>query len=87
MIVGDFHFIRTLIRPAETKAVLLVDTDTLLAAAVAFQGFEAVARRTFQVIKTGRGVKDQEFRPRPSAKIGRKSAGHYAMEEFFSFSA
>jgi hypothetical protein len=46
MVVGDFHFIRTLIRPAATEAVLLVDADAVLAAAIALQWFKTVARRS-----------------------------------------
>lgn len=85
MIVGDFHMVGSLLRPAETEAVLLVDANTVLAAAIAFKEFKPVARRTLQIIKTRCGVKDQELCPRPSAKISRKSAGHQAMEEFFGF--
>lgn len=87
MIVGDFHLLRTLIRPAETEAVLLIDADAVLAAAITFQKFKTVAGRAFQILKAGRGMEDQELCPRPSAKIGRKSAGRETMEEFFGFPA
>ncbi len=65
----------------------MIDTDAVLTAAIAFQKLKTVARRAFQIIKTGRGVEDQKLCPRPSAKIGRKSAGRKAMEEFFGFPA
>lgn len=87
MIVGDFHLIRSLFRPTETESVLLVDANAVLSDAIAFQGFKTVARRAFQIIKTGRGVKDQKLCPRPSAEIGMKGASHQAMEEFFGFLA
>jgi hypothetical protein len=86
MIVGDFHLLRTLVRPAETEAVLLIDANAVLAASIAFQRFKTVSGRTFQVLKAGRGMEDQELCPSPSAKIGRKSASRETMEEFFGFS-
>jgi hypothetical protein len=57
MIVGDFHFVSTLLRPSETKAILLVDSDAVLSLAISREAFESVSRRIFQILQVGGGVK------------------------------
>ena len=59
MVVRDFDVFRTLFRPAETEAVLLVDSYAVLPFPIASKGFQAVSGRAFQVIKIGGGVKDK----------------------------
>ncbi len=61
MVICDAHIFRSLRRPDETDAPLIIDPDRMLAFAVAFQGFKPVARRGFQVIKRCCGMDRQKF--------------------------
>jgi hypothetical protein len=87
MIVGDFHFVRTVLRPAETKAVLLVDSNAVLSFANSAEGFEAVAGRAFQVFQTGGGMENEKFGSCPPPDIRGESPGSETMKEFFGFFA
>src|SRR5512138_2795032 len=49
MIIDNFHVVCVLASPAEAKPVLVVDPDAVLSDPVAFEGFQAVARRQLQV--------------------------------------
>ena len=53
MIVGDLDSSRTLVRPAEAETILIVDADTVLAFALALEGFEPIAWESPQVAKVG----------------------------------
>ena len=42
MVIEDFNFVRSVFRPAETEAVLLIDADAELALPVAGEGFQTI---------------------------------------------
>jgi hypothetical protein len=44
-IVSDFYVVRVLASPTEANAILVIYADAVLTGPVAFEGFEAVARR------------------------------------------
>jgi hypothetical protein len=45
VIIGDFDGVGVLAFPTETKPVLVVDSDTVLAEAIFFERFEPIAWR------------------------------------------
>jgi len=57
VIICNFNLFRSGTRPEETYPILLIDTDTVLALSLAFQRFQAIARRDAQVIQCFGGVK------------------------------
>lgn len=52
VIVDDFDGFRVAVDPAETDAELIVDSDAVLATAVSFERFQAVAGWDAQVVKS-----------------------------------
>jgi hypothetical protein len=60
---------RPRIRPAETDAPLIIDTDTVLTGTVALECFKMIAGRHPQVIKPTGDFKLPEFTPRDLGDI------------------
>ena len=61
MIVGDFHVLGVGARPAEAEAPLVVEADGVLAAAIAPQGLQPVARGHARKGQLDRGVEQLQF--------------------------
>ena len=61
MIIHNFNVVRVFTVPAEANAPLVIDADAVLANAVAFQGFQAVAGRQRQVTQFARAIKLREL--------------------------
>jgi len=61
MVVDDLDVFGVRAGPSETHAPLRVDTNAVLAFTVAFQGFEPVARRHFQVTEAFRTIQHGQF--------------------------
>lgn len=61
MVVGNFDIARVAVVPFETETVLIIDANTMLARAIAFQGFEAIAGRDSQFIEGCSGGEEVEF--------------------------
>lgn len=78
---------RFIILPDETDTPLVVNPDTHLTLAVAFQGFQSVAGRVFQVIHGLRGIKLAQLPQGPILYIARKSLYFQAIPDFFSIPA
>ena len=87
MIVGDFNLLRSALGPAKTKAILLVDADTVLSIPVARKRFQMISGWAFQIVETDRGMQDQQFGSRPPADIRRKATGGEALKKFLRFLA
>jgi hypothetical protein len=51
VIVGDFHIVRVSVVPNETDAILVVDSDAVLALPRSLKGFQSVARNPAQIAK------------------------------------
>lgn len=49
MIINDFYFVGTVCFPAEADTPLIVDTNGMLAFAVAFEHFQTVAWRNAEL--------------------------------------
>src|SRR5437879_355806 len=56
MIVNDFDVPRTVISPAKANSPLVVDSDTVLAAAIAAKFLQSVTRRHPQIVQILRAV-------------------------------
>ena len=63
MVIYDFNFFSTGIRPAKAKPPLIVYANTVLARATAFERFKTVAGRDPQIIKSIRDLKLPELAP------------------------
>lgn len=59
MIVEHDHLIRPMFRPAETQAILLIDSNAVLPLAVSAKRFQPVAGRAFEIFKIGRCIQGQ----------------------------
>ncbi len=78
MIVDDFYVIRIAVTPNETDAESVVDPNTVLATAVAFESLEPVAREDGQVLQPMGGVQLPQFPlcyPRDCSQSLRYAAG------------
>ena len=45
VVIDDFDFMRAVMLPAEADAPLVIDTDGVVALALALEGFQAIAGR------------------------------------------
>lgn len=61
MVVHDLDVFRASLRPAETHAELIVHADAVLSFAIAFQGFQVVARRRAQERQRLRRIELRQF--------------------------
>jgi hypothetical protein len=57
--------------PFETNAPLIVDTNTVLPAPIAVQGFEAIARQEAQIVEVFRRINSQKLRSCPALDLAR----------------
>ncbi len=61
MIVHDFHVSHVAVRLRKTEAILVVDANAVLFLPVAFERFEAIARKSGQILEGFRFVECREF--------------------------
>jgi hypothetical protein len=61
MIVHDFHVFSSSVSPPKAQSVFFVDSNAILAGAIAFQGFQSIAWWNAQVIQAGRNLKLPNF--------------------------
>src|SRR4051812_17442368 len=61
MIIHDFHGLRSLGCPAKANAKLVINSNAELAFAVAFPGFESIARRRTQKFQRRSGIELREL--------------------------
>jgi hypothetical protein len=64
MVIHDFDALCRIISPLETDAILIIDSDAVLAAAVTLQRFESVPRKTRQIAQRFCRMKPGQFKPR-----------------------
>lgn len=68
MIINDLDLMGIAFPPSEADAPLIVDTDTVLPFAVAYQLLQAVGRGDAQVVERFRSIQEQEFSQRRPAQ-------------------
>jgi hypothetical protein len=61
MIINDLNVEGVAVLPHETNPPLVIDTDTVLPLAIAFQRFESISRRRRQVLQFACSVKLPQF--------------------------
>jgi hypothetical protein len=61
MVVHYFHAIGVVIMPDEANPELIVNPDTVLPRPVPLEGFQAITRRTPQILQIFRRIQDQEL--------------------------
>jgi len=74
MVIDNFHLMRAVCLPAETKTPLVVDADGELALAIAFEGFQPVARRNAELKQFRDGVKLGKLPQGRALDVRRKGA-------------
>ena len=75
MVVGDFHVLSIGARPAEAEAPLVVEADGVLAAAIAPQGLQAIARRHAEEGQFDRGIEQLQLGQSSRPQGSRQAAG------------
>ncbi len=63
MVINNFNFFRTGIRPTKAKPPLIVDTNTVLSSATTPERFKTIAGRYPQIIQSIRDFKLPELAP------------------------
>ena len=56
MVVDDFHIVGVAIPPNEADAILIIDSDAVLAFALAVQSLQPVSGRNIQIIQRHGGM-------------------------------
>jgi hypothetical protein len=74
MVVNDFDIMRAVSFPAEADTPLIVDTNGVLAFAVAFESFQSIAGRNAQVNQFRDGVKLGELAQGSALNVRRECA-------------
>ena len=80
MVVENFNLIRSLFRPDEAQAVLLIHANAELAFPVAGESFQTIAGRAFEVVEIGCRMKHEKLGPRPTAEIRGKMPSRQTLE-------
>src|SRR5438067_12884431 len=74
VVVNDFDFVRIVLSPDKANPPSVVDSDRVLAAPIALQGFEAVRGRYTQVLEPPRVVQDTQLPQRDNLNVRRQSS-------------
>ena len=61
VVIHNFNLIGSGIRPKETDAILVVDSDAMLPLSISNQRFQPITRRNSQFVQCGYGIKLVEF--------------------------
>lgn len=85
MVVDDFHVVRIAV-PAEADAELVVDTDAVLALAIAYDFLQAVRGGHAEVFQRLRSVQNQQLPQRRTLEWASELASRFASEQPFRFS-
>lgn len=66
MIIRDLDCVRITLTPLEANAILIVDTNAVLAFAIALQPFQTIPRRRSEISEVCRSMEHLQFlQPRP----------------------
>jgi len=81
VIINDLNVVRIAVLPPEADAPLIVDANTVLTGAIAFELFEAVPGRNAEVIELFGGVHDAELPQHEPLELGREATDWLALEQ------
>jgi len=78
VVVDNFDLMGIFFKPEEADTPLVIDPNTILPSAVAFEGFKVIAGRVSQVCQPSGGVKHSELSARNGEYVCRKALGGLA---------
>jgi hypothetical protein len=88
VIIDNFNFIWSIVGPAKTQSVLLVDSNTVLSLPISPQVLETIARRKAKILQPSCSVKHVQFAPRISPQLLREQPSRpsrfYPIKQIFS---
>jgi hypothetical protein len=70
MVVDDFHIVGVAVPPHEADAILIIDSDAVLALALAVQSLQPVSGGDIQIIQRHGGMQQEELLHCPHFQIG-----------------
>ena len=70
MVVDDFHVVGVALPPHEADAISIIDSDAVLAVALAVQSLQLVSGRNIQIIQRYGGLQQEELPQCPHFQIG-----------------
>ncbi len=85
MVIYDLYLVGVFPFPPKAEAPLVVDANAVLAAAGAFEGFQAIAGREAHDIESVGGIELEELSSGGALDIRRKVTRGGAGKEFFGF--
>ena len=85
MLVDDLDFKSVSVPPHETHAVLIVDSNAVLASAITAQRLQLVPRWHFQIVEHHRRVQDRELLKCPELQVRGQAATSSRMPQSFGF--
>jgi len=74
MIIHDLHGKRVPVPPYKAHAILIVDSNAVLALSVPMKCFQKVPRRHLEVVERDGSIQDGEFLESPPLQIRRQPA-------------
>ncbi len=81
MVIDNLDLERVRSLPSKADPPLLVDSNAVLPGAIAFQRFQAIARRHAQVIEAPGLIQQQELAPSHALNPGRESPRRLILEQ------
>ena len=87
MVSDDFDFVGVFNRPAKAEAPLIIDADTVLSAAAAFEGLQAFAGRKAHNVESVGGIELEELPAGGALDVGWQMPRSGTGEEFFGLGA
>ena len=81
MVVNDLNLVRRTARPAKAEPPLIVNADTVLTGAIAFELLKPVAGRHAQIIERLGGVQGNQLPEHSAPKVGWISADRLPVKE------
>lgn len=70
MVVDDFHVVGIALPPHEADAILIIDSDAVLALALPVQSLQPVSGRHTQIVESHGGMQQEELLQCPHFQIG-----------------
>ena len=81
MIINNLDLEGIAVSPAKTDSPLVIDANTVLAGAVAFELLQAVAGWDPEIVELLGGIHDAELPEHESVEFGRKASDAFALEQ------
>jgi hypothetical protein len=86
MIVDDFDLLRAALRPSETDAPLVIDSNAPLSRAISLQKLEPIARRYPEIVESPCGVQQAQLAKRYGLNVERQAPASQSLPYSFGLS-